>query len=76
MSMAISGKPPYALNVQVKSVVTGPGGQRQPTDYGRLAEILRDSNYRGYVVLEFEEEGDPRQACEQQLDALRSAFQH
>ena len=39
------------LNVQVKSVISGPDGQRQPTDYRRLAEILTASNYRGYVVL-------------------------
>ena len=65
---------PYALNVQVKSVITGPGGQRQPTDYRQLAEMLTAANYRGYVVLEYEEEGDPRVECERHLDALRIAF--
>jgi sugar phosphate isomerase/epimerase len=65
---------PYAVNVQVKASISGPNGQRQPTDYRRLAEILRSVNYRGYVVLEYEDDGDPREACRRQLDAMRAAF--
>lgn len=65
---------PYAVNVQVKVVVSGPSGKKEPTDYARLAKILRESGYRGYVVLEFEEAGDPRTECPRHLDELRAAF--
>jgi sugar phosphate isomerase/epimerase len=65
---------PYALNVQVKVVVSGPDGTKQPTDYARLAKILRDANYRGFVVLEYEESDNPRIACGEHLETLRRAF--
>lgn len=65
---------PYALNVQVKVVVSGPKGKKEPSDYGRLAKILRGSGYRGYIALEFEEEGDPREECPKHLKQLREAF--
>ncbi len=67
---------PYALNVQVKVVTTDEERQhKQPTDFRRLAQILRDADYRGYVVLEYEEAGDPRQECPRYLGILREAFQ-
>lgn len=67
---------PYALNVQVKVLMTPSGrqGKEQPTDFSRLAAILRDTGYRGYVVLEYEEEDDPREACPRYLEQLRAAF--
>lgn len=65
---------PYAVNVQVKVVVRGADGEERPSDFSRLAEILRDVRYRGYVVLEYEEREDPREACPRYLDALRDAF--
>ena len=67
---------PYALNVQVK-VVTASGEERRnkkPTDFARLARILRAANYRGYIVLEYEEAGDPRIECPKYVAALRQAF--
>lgn len=48
---------PYAINAQVKVSVT-PNGKKEPADLGRVIEILRKTNYRGYVVLEYEE-ADP-----------------
>ena len=65
---------PYALNVQVKAVVSGPNGKKQPTDFKRLAKILREAHYRGYIVLEYEESGDPRQHCPRYITQLREAF--
>jgi sugar phosphate isomerase/epimerase len=78
---------PYSLNVQVKVVVRpagqpgGNGGRRgrggstdEPTDFNRLAQILRDAGYRGYVVLEFEEAGDPREECRRYIGVMREAF--
>lgn len=66
---------PYALNVQVKVVTSDATKQnKQPTDFARLANILRGADYRGYIVLEYEEEKDPRQACPEYLAQLREAF--
>lgn len=65
---------PHAVNVQVKVVVAGADKQKEPADFGRIAKILRDVGYRGYVVLEYEEQGDPRVECPKQLDLLRQAF--
>ena len=65
---------PYALNAQVKVVTSGPDKKKVPTDYAKIAKILRDAAYRGYVVLEYEEAGDPREECPKHLDQLRKAL--
>lgn len=65
---------PYTVNVQVKVVIAPKGGKRERSDFGRLAKILRESGYRGYVALEFEEKGNPREECPKHLDQLREAF--
>ena len=65
---------PYSLNVQVKVVVSGPERAKQPSDFKRLATMLRAVNYRGYIVLEYEESGNPRTECPKYLEQLRAAF--
>lgn len=65
---------PYALNAQIKVVVSGPDKEKKETDYKRVAKILRDAHYRGYVVLEFEEKGNPREECPKYLEKIRDAF--
>lgn len=65
---------PYALNVQVKVVVSGPDKVKKPADFAKLAKLLREAHYRGYIVLEYEEAGDPREECPKFLDQLREAF--
>ena len=65
---------PYAINVQVKVVVSGKDNKKRPSDFQRLAEILRSVNYRGYIVLEYEEAGDARSESQRYLDQLRDAF--
>jgi sugar phosphate isomerase/epimerase len=64
---------PHAVNVQVKVSITEKG-LKQPADFKRVAAILRDAGYRGYVVLEYEEAEEPRGACRRHLDELRAAF--
>jgi sugar phosphate isomerase/epimerase len=64
---------PYTLHVQVKVVTAGAQGQ-QPTDYARLAQILGNVGYRGWICLEYEEAEDPRIACPGYLKKLREAF--
>jgi sugar phosphate isomerase/epimerase len=64
----------YAINVQVK-VDVRQKGKKEPMDFQKLAKIMRDSGYRGYIVLEYEEdEDDPRPACAEYLDRIRAAF--
>ncbi len=65
---------PYAINVQVKVSVSGPDGKRQHGDFRRLARILADAGYRGYIVLEFEEPEDPLANCPRYVDEMRAAF--
>ena len=66
---------PYAVNVQVKVSVSGPDGQKRPADFHRLASIVQQAGYRGYIVLEYEEKGDPRKDCPAIIRKLRDAFQ-
>ncbi len=46
---------PFAVNVQVKIEVRAKDGEPEPTDYGRIASLLREANYQGFVTLEFED---------------------
>lgn len=66
---------PYAVNVQVKVVISGADRKKRPADFERLAEIFASAGYRGYIVLEYEEAGDPRQESERYLEKLRNAFE-
>lgn len=63
-----------AINVQVKVSISPGGGPKQPADLSRVAGILRSVGYRGYVVLEYEDNEEPRSACERHLSELREAF--
>jgi sugar phosphate isomerase/epimerase len=65
---------PYAINVQVKVSITPAGGQREHADFRRLARIMADAGYRGYIVLEFEENEDAREACPRYVNEMREAF--
>lgn len=52
---------PYAINAQVKVAIVR-NGKHEECDLARVISILKDANYRGYVVLEYEEKADPRKA--------------
>jgi hypothetical protein len=65
---------PYALNAQIKVVMSGPDRKKIPADFPRLAKILRGAHYRGYIVLEYEESGNPREECGKFIDQIRTAF--
>lgn len=64
---------PKALNVQVKAAVTV-DGKKGEADFARIAGILRDAGYRGYVALEYEEDADPLTAVPPMLEKLRAAL--
>ncbi|MBI1375709.1 MAG: TIM barrel protein [Phycisphaera sp.] len=60
---------PYALNAQIK-VEIPVNGKKQPTDFARVVNILKDAGYSGYVVLEYEANEEPRDAIPRYLDIL------
>ncbi len=63
---------PYAVNAQVKvAVQRGDGTPKEEADLGRIIEMLKAANYRGYVVLEYEESADPWQTVPRYLQELR-----
>ena len=66
---------PYAVNVQVKVMIALANKKKTPTDFHKLAQIIAVSRYRGYVVLEYEENEPVRQACAKNIDELRKAFE-
>ena len=61
---------PYAINAQVK-VEVAPGGKKELADLPRVVKILKDANYRGFVVLEYEAAEDPFIAIPPYLKRLR-----
>lgn len=65
---------PYALNAQIKVVVSGPDKKKVPTDFKRIFDILGEANYRGFVVLEYEENENPREECPKFIETLREAM--
>jgi sugar phosphate isomerase/epimerase len=65
---------PEAVLVQAKTYYGGGTWYTLDIDYDRVAEILRQANYRGYVSLEFEGKEDHRTAIPKSLELLRKAF--
>jgi sugar phosphate isomerase/epimerase len=66
---------PWAVNVQVKVEMRPRGAsENSPADLNRLVKILRDVNYQGFVVLEYEAREDPMAAIPRHLESLRAAI--
>jgi sugar phosphate isomerase/epimerase len=66
---------PWAVNVQVKVEIKRAGAKAaEPADLKRIAALLRESNYQGWVVLEYESKPDPFAAVPEHLKALREAL--
>jgi sugar phosphate isomerase/epimerase len=65
---------PYALNVQIKSEIQPRGSAKEKADFGRIARILREAKYSGYVALEYEAAEDPLEAIPGIIEELRAAL--
>ena len=65
---------PKTVYVQAKTYYGGGTWYTLDIDYDRVAETLRDVNYRGYISLEFEGKEDPKTAIPKSLALLRKAF--
>jgi sugar phosphate isomerase/epimerase len=63
---------PRAVTCQFK-IQAHEGGQRVPADFNRLAKILREANYRGYVALEYEG-ADPFGEVPGYIEKLKAAL--
>ena len=60
--------------VQAKTYFGGGEWYSLDIDYGKVAQILRKHNYRGYISLEMEGKESPATAVPQSLEMLRKAF--
>jgi sugar phosphate isomerase/epimerase len=64
---------PYAINAQIK-VEMFPGGKRELADLGRILRILKDSNYSGWVALEYEAAEPPLEAIPGWLEEIKKSL--
>ncbi|MFB3904652.1 MAG: sugar phosphate isomerase/epimerase family protein [Acidobacteriota bacterium] len=60
--------------LQAKTYYGGGTWYTLELDYPRIAQIMRQHNYEGYVSLEFEGNEDPKTALPKSLAVLRKAF--
>ena len=65
---------PYTCLMQAKTYYGEGKWYTLDLDYPRIGEIMRQSNYKGYISLEFEGQEDPETAIPKSLDVLRNAF--
>lgn len=64
---------PYAVNVQLKRSMRSSTGVVFPADFERIAEILRKSNYQGFIALEYEDD-EPYERIPELVLQMRAAF--
>lgn len=65
---------PDAVLVQAKTYLGGGVWYTLELDYPRIAKILKQAGFKGYVSLEFEGKEDPLTAIPKSLALLRKAF--
>ncbi len=65
---------PFTAFVQAKTYYGGGTYYTIDLDYDRIAAILKQHNYRGYISLEFEGEEDYQTAIPKSLAMLKKAF--
>jgi sugar phosphate isomerase/epimerase len=65
---------PHTVLLQTKTYFGGGTWYTLDLDYPRIAKIMRDANYHGWVSLEFEGKEDPLTAIPKSLALLRKVF--
>ena len=65
---------PRTVLLQAKTYYGGGLWYQLDLDYARIAQIMRDAGYRGYVSLEMEGKEDPMTAVPKSLELLRKHF--
>ncbi len=73
MEQMASSKVPLAL-VQAKTYYGGGRLDALDLDYARIAGILKEHKYRGWISLEFEGNEDPATGVPKSLELLRKSF--
>lgn len=66
---------PYAINAQLKIHVRRKGGENEPADFDRIIGILAESDYRGYVALEYEGSEEPKEAIPRHMEKMLKALE-
>lgn len=49
---------PYAVNAQFKTHIREEQGKNSPSDWARIIKMFKDSGYKGYFALEYEDKED------------------
>ena len=62
---------PYGVVSQVKTEVNPGGKKKVEADLSRVIKILKDTNFHGYVALEYEAAEDPKVAVPRTVKELR-----
>ncbi len=65
---------PRAVHVQWKVAIRDESGNHNEADFERLATILRDVQYSGFVAMEYEEAGDAYQATAESLQRMKAVL--
>jgi sugar phosphate isomerase/epimerase len=65
---------PKTVYAQAKTYYGGGEWYTLDLDYERIAQILRDAGYTGYVSVEFEGKENPDSAVPKSIAMLRKAF--
>jgi len=65
---------PRSVNVQVKVDMYDNEDKEFPVDLPRLAKLLSDGGYKGWVALEYESKEDPRTAIPRWIGEMKKAF--
>ena len=65
---------PHAAIVQAKTYYGGGEWYTLDLDYKKIARILKDAGFRGWISLEMEGREAPQTAVRKSLDVLRAAF--
>lgn len=65
---------PHAVMVHAKSYIDGGLFYTADVDYARIARLLGDAGFQGYVSLEFEGRAHPDRGIPESLALLRAAF--
>jgi sugar phosphate isomerase/epimerase len=65
---------PHAVLVHAKTYFGGGEWYTLDIDYNRVAQILRQANFRGYISLEYEGKEDPHTGVPKSVAMLREAF--
>lgn len=64
---------PWAVNVQLKTHIKKTADGAVPADFDRIASILSDSGYQGYIALEYEDDS-PYEQIPPLVRRMRDAF--